>query len=55
MAHQTRSILQTDQLWPSVSSQTKGLLVNPDTSVDVYFGPKPPPGKGKQVGTNSPR
>jgi len=42
---QTRSMLQTDQQYPSVSSQTKGLLVNADASVDVYFGPKPPPGK----------
>jgi hypothetical protein len=44
---QTRSMLQTDQQFPSVSSQTKGLLVNADGSVDVYFGPKAPPGKGK--------
>ena len=44
---QTRSMLQTDQYWPSVSSQTKGLLVNADGSVDVYFGPKAPPGKEK--------
>ena len=43
--NQTRSMLQTDQQWPAVSSQTKGLLVNPDSSVDVYFGPKPPKGK----------
>lgn len=43
--NQTRSMLQNDQQWPAVSSQTKGLLVNPDSSVDVYFGPKPPPGK----------
>ncbi|MBK9676183.1 MAG: DUF1254 domain-containing protein, partial [Betaproteobacteria bacterium] len=43
--NQTRSMLQTDQHWPAVSSQTKGLQVNPDTSVDVYFGPKPPKGK----------
>ncbi len=42
---QTRSMLQTDQRFPSVSSQTKGLLVNPDESVDVYFGPKAPTGK----------
>ena len=34
-------MLQTDQEWPSVSSQTKGLLVNADGSVDVYFGPGP--------------
>ena len=42
---QTRSFLQTDQQFPSVSSQTKGLLVNSDGSVDVYFGPKAPQGK----------
>jgi len=42
---QTRSMLQTDQQYPSVSSQTKGLLVNADGSVDVYFGPKAPAGK----------
>ena len=44
---QTRSMLQTDQEWPAVSSNTKGLLVNADGSVDVYFGPKAPPGKEK--------
>jgi len=42
---QTRSMLQTDQAFPSVSSQKQDLVVNPDTSVDVYFGPTPPPGK----------
>jgi hypothetical protein len=42
---QTRSMPQTDQQFPSISSQTEGLVVNPDTSVDVYFGPTPPPGK----------
>jgi hypothetical protein len=42
---QTRSMVQTDQQFPSVSSQNKDLLVNADGSVDVYFGPKPPPGK----------
>ncbi len=43
--NQTRSMLQTDQRWPSVGSQTKRLLVNSDGSVDIYFGPKPPTGK----------
>ena len=43
--NQTRSMLQTDQQWPALSSQTKGLLFNPDSSVDVYFGPKAPKGK----------
>ena len=42
---QTRSMLQTDQRFPSISSQKKGLNINPDTSVDVFFGPEPPPGK----------
>ena len=40
-----RSMIQTDQLFPSVGSQTKGLLVNADGSVDIYFRPKPPAGK----------
>ncbi len=42
---QTRSLLQTDQRFPSVSSQKQDLVINPDTSVDVYFGPEPPVGK----------
>jgi hypothetical protein len=42
---QTRSMLQTDQQFPSVSSQNKGLKVNADGSVDVYFGPKAPAGE----------
>jgi len=46
-SNQTRSQVQTDQQYPSVSSQTKGLLVNADGSVDVYFGPKAPAGKEK--------
>jgi hypothetical protein len=44
-SNQTRSMVQTDQQFPSVGSQTKGLLVNADGSVDVWFGPKSPPGK----------
>ncbi len=46
-SNQTRSMIQTDQRFPSVSSQTKGLLVNPDGSVDVYFGSAAPAGKEK--------
>ncbi|MGH7679383.1 MAG: DUF1254 domain-containing protein [Gemmatimonadaceae bacterium] len=42
---QTRSMLQTNQQFPSVSSRKFGLAINPDGSVDVYFGPKAPPGK----------
>jgi hypothetical protein len=43
--NQTRSMVQTDQKAPSVSSQNKDLLVNEDGSVDVYFGPTAPAGK----------
>ena len=39
---QTRSMIQTDQRFPSVSSQNKDLIVNGDGSVDVYFGPEAP-------------
>jgi hypothetical protein len=42
---QTRSMLQTDQRFPSVSSQNKDLKVNADGSVNVYFGPKAPAGE----------
>jgi len=44
--NQTRSMIQTDQRFPSISSQNKDLLVNKDGSVDVYFGPKAPEGMG---------
>lgn len=42
--NQTRSMLQTDQAFPQVSSLDKGLVVNADGSVDVYFGPEAPSG-----------
>lgn len=42
---QTRSLLQTDQQFPSVSNQKEGIIINDDNSVDVYFGPTPPAGK----------
>ena len=42
---QTRSMLQTDQQFPSTGSQKAGLAVNADKSVDVYFGPNAPAGK----------
>jgi hypothetical protein len=42
---QTRSMLQTNQQFPSVSSQNKDLQTNADGSVDVFFGPKAPAGK----------
>src|SRR4029077_5690244 len=34
-----------DLAWSSRSSQTPGLSKNADGSVDIYFGPKSPPGK----------
>jgi hypothetical protein len=42
--NQTRSMLQTNQKAPSVSSQDKGIKTNSDGSVDVFFGPKAPAG-----------
>jgi hypothetical protein len=42
---QTRSLLQTDQQFPSIGSQQKGIQTNAYGSVDVYFGPKAPAGK----------
>jgi hypothetical protein len=42
--NQTRSMLQTDQQFPSIGSQKESIVVNPDTSVDVWFGPTAPKG-----------
>lgn len=42
---QTRSMLQTSQLFPTVGSQSKGIKMNADGSHDIYFGPKAPKGK----------
>lgn len=42
---QTRSQLQTSQKFPSKNNKKAGLVENPDGSVDLYFGPKPPEGK----------
>ncbi len=42
---QTRSMVQTNQQFPSVSSQNKNVQKNGDGSVDLYFGPKAPQGK----------
>jgi len=43
--NQTRSQLQTDEPFPSLGSQKKGIVINEDKSADVYFGPKAPAGK----------
>jgi hypothetical protein len=42
---QTRSMLQTDNPFPSINSMKKDLAKNTDGSVDIYFGPKAPAGK----------
>lgn len=42
--NQTRSMLQTDQQFPAVGSETPGLQMNDDKSVDVWFGPTAPVG-----------
>jgi len=42
--NQTRSFLQTDQTWPSVTSKDKDFRSNEDGSVDVYFAPERPEG-----------
>jgi hypothetical protein len=42
---QTRSMLQTDQRLPSISSLREDLVINEDSSIDIWLGPKPPEGK----------
>jgi len=40
----TKLIIQNDQLWPSVHSNSRKLSVNQDGSVDIRFGPVAPQG-----------
>jgi len=49
--NQARSMVQTDQQFPSISSQQKDLVVNADGSVDIYFGPKAPAKKANWIQT----
>ncbi|MDM9630997.1 DUF1254 domain-containing protein [Robiginitalea aurantiaca] len=42
---QTRSLLQTDQQFPTVGSLTEGFKQNEDGSFDVFFSPNPGPGQ----------
>ena len=42
---QTRSMLQTDQRYPSLNSERSGIVMNSNGSYDIYFGPDPPAGK----------
>ena len=41
---QTRSMLQTDRRFPSVSSQNPDVKPNADGSFDIWFGPTAPAG-----------
>lgn len=41
----TRLIIKNNQLWPSVYSTCKRLVVNQDGSVNILFGPKAPADK----------
>ena len=41
---QTRSMLATNQKYPTVGSLTEGVRKNDDGSYDIYFGPKAPKG-----------
>ncbi len=42
---QTRSMLQTDERFPSINNQTGNPEMSKDGSVDIYFGPTVPKGK----------
>ncbi len=41
---QTRSLLQTDQQFPTIGSQTEGFKQNEDGSYDLFFSPNAPVG-----------
>ncbi len=43
--NRTRAMLQTDQRFPGIDDNKKGLQRNEDGSYDIYFGPEPPAGK----------
>ena len=43
----TGLIIHAGQLWPSVHSSCKNLVFNQDGSVDIWFGPLAPDGKGR--------
>jgi hypothetical protein len=42
--NQTRSMLQTDAQFPSIGSQSQGVVANADGSYDIWFGPTAPAG-----------
>jgi len=45
--NQTRSMLQTDEQFPSIGSKNEDIVINDDGSVDVWFGPTAPKGHEK--------
>jgi hypothetical protein len=47
--NQTRSLLQTDQPFPGVTSIDPETVINDDGSCDVYIGPKKPEGKANWI------
>jgi hypothetical protein len=48
---QTRSLLQTDDPYPGVTSIDPGLVTNPDGSCDIWLGPEKPKGKVNWIQT----
>lgn len=42
---QTRSMLQTDERFPEISSKMDSPVPNEDGSIDIFFGPESPEGK----------
>jgi hypothetical protein len=42
--NQTHLIICSNQSWPSVYKNRKNLVINPDGSVEIWFGPKPAAG-----------
>jgi hypothetical protein len=50
--NQTRSMLQTDQKFPSLNSE-RGVVANADGSTDVYFRTERPRRQGEQLDTDS--
>lgn len=43
--NQSRAMLQTDQRFPGIDNNKKGLKQNSDGSFDIYFGPNAPEGQ----------
>ncbi len=42
--NQTRAMLQTDNPFPGIDNNKKGIVQNADGSYDIFVGPKPPKG-----------